>query len=105
MKRVLLTILVFLLLGAVVNVGVAWGCAALLDPREGSVGWPEGEPRPRLAIAKIRQGPTYIALFEWHHVRSGGSGSLKSAVLAALHEHSGDDLTHDDVTLVAMEIR
>ncbi len=30
---------------------------------------------------------------------------IKSAVLRALFEHSGGPLTHDDVTLVAMEIR
>ena len=30
---------------------------------------------------------------------------LKSAVLRSLHQHAGNTLTHDDVTLVAMEIR
>ena len=30
-KRSFVTILIFLLAGAVVNVGVAWGCAAWLD--------------------------------------------------------------------------
>ncbi len=36
MKRRLLIIGIFLLLGAVVNVAVAWGCAAWLDPLRGS---------------------------------------------------------------------
>lgn len=30
---------------------------------------------------------------------------LKSAVIEALNEHTSDGLTHDDVTLVAMEVR
>jgi len=30
---------------------------------------------------------------------------LKSAVLLALREHTGNGLTHDDVTLIAMEVR
>ncbi len=30
---------------------------------------------------------------------------LKSAVLRALHQHSGNGLTHDDATLIAIEIR
>lgn len=30
---------------------------------------------------------------------------LKSAVLQALHKHTGNGLTHDDVTLIAMEVR
>ena len=35
MKRRLLIIAVFLLLGAVVNVGVAWGCVAVIEPASG----------------------------------------------------------------------
>ena len=30
---------------------------------------------------------------------------LKSAVLQALNRHTADGLTHDDVTLIAMEVR
>jgi len=30
---------------------------------------------------------------------------LKSAVPGALREHTGNGLTHDDVTLIAMELR
>ena len=30
---------------------------------------------------------------------------LKTAVLKALHQHTGNGLTHDDVTIIAMEIR
>ena len=30
---------------------------------------------------------------------------IKSAVLDNLHQHTNQDLTHDDVTLIAMEIR
>ena len=30
---------------------------------------------------------------------------VKSTVLRALQRHSGHDLTHDDVTLIALEIR
>jgi sigma-B regulation protein RsbU (phosphoserine phosphatase) len=30
---------------------------------------------------------------------------MKSAVLGALAEHTGDDLTHDDLTLIALEVR
>jgi serine phosphatase RsbU (regulator of sigma subunit) len=29
---------------------------------------------------------------------------LKSAVLKALHQHTKQELTHDDVTLIALEI-
>ena len=32
-------------------------------------------------------------------------GGLKSAVLRALREHTGNGLTHDDVTLIAMAVR
>ncbi len=32
-------------------------------------------------------------------------GGIKSAVLQALREHAGNGLTHDDVTLIAMEVR
>ena len=30
---------------------------------------------------------------------------LKSEVLRELHQHTGNGLTHDDVTLIAMEVR
>ncbi len=37
----------------------------------------------------------------------GGKGGdyLLRRGLQALHEHTGDGLTHDDVTLIAMEVR
>ncbi|HUU60019.1 MAG TPA: PP2C family protein-serine/threonine phosphatase, partial [Phycisphaerae bacterium] len=44
-----------------------------------------------------------------HDVLDANAGAsvteLKSAVLQALHEHTGNGLTHDDVTLIAMEVR
>lgn len=35
----------------------------------------------------------------------GGPRELKSAVLAALHDHAGANLSHDDVTILAVEVR
>jgi hypothetical protein len=46
MRRRLLTILIFLVAGAVVNVAVAWGCALTIDPLDSEVelaGWMGGD--------------------------------------------------------------
>ena len=48
MKRRLLTILIFLLAGAVLNVAVAWGCSYTATP----------EPLKRIAIAQVPQMST-----------------------------------------------
>ncbi len=45
MKRPLLTILLFLLLGFLANVAVAWGCALFVGPQRVLAGFPGGGPR------------------------------------------------------------
>ena len=57
MKRPLLTILLFLLLGAVANVAVAWGCGVWLYPRDPFL--PYDDPHP------VSVPWDDAALFEW----------------------------------------
>jgi sigma-B regulation protein RsbU (phosphoserine phosphatase) len=54
---------------------------------------PEGESFGLLRLKDALDANTGVPLSE-----------LKSAVLKTLHQYSGKELTHDDVTLIALEI-
>ena len=62
MKRRLLTLAIFLLLGAVVNVAVAWGSAFLsVDPSQSGAEWVIGNPA--LAVRPIWPGFAINTIF------------------------------------------
>ena len=54
---------------------------------------PEGESFGLARLKDVLDANTGVSLSE-----------LKSAVLKTLHQYSGKELTHDDVTLIALEI-
>ena len=72
MTRRLLTIAIFLLAGAVVNVGVAWGCALLIDPVrdvDSRVGQMVSGGAQCDVVVWARPGSTYVEIL-W--IRFGG---------------------------------
>ncbi len=79
MKRRLLIIAIFLLLGAVVNVAVAWGCAVWMDPRL-------PDARERVGAG---QGEGYWIIWERHT-----TGALR-VVSRWLDEGAGGGLSQD----------
>ena len=73
MKRIALKLLLFLLAGAIVNVGVAWGCAVWVDVANARiVNYEEqketGPWEHRFAIRSERPGATQVGVF-WCHYR------------------------------------
>jgi len=59
--------------------------------------------RGRIAGATIKHGGR-IAMKEFLKATKAPLSELKSAVLRAVHQHTKKGLTHDDVTLIALEI-
>ena len=79
LKRPLLIIVIFLLLGAVVNVAVAWGCAVWMNPRlcdaRQRVGVDgEGEGYVRWIIFERDTTGALSVISNWRDIGMGGSG-------------------------------
>ncbi len=77
MKRRLLTLALFLLLGAVVNVAVAWGCALWVPSGERRQIWIDYEFDPIFQIMPIPQDYDYLRI-----QRASGIGIVETEVLA-----------------------
>ena len=78
MKRRLFQFGVFLLLGAVLNVAVAWGCALWVPTGERQEIWIDYEFDPIFQIMVIPQDYDYLRI-----QRASGFGIVKTEVLAA----------------------
>ena len=69
MKRRLSKLVAFLLLGAIVNVAVAWGCAVSMKP---------GVPDPQDQVGGSNYGPDYFLWIVFEH-RSPGRVRIRSS--------------------------
>jgi len=81
-RRRLITVVVFLLLGAIVNVAVAWGCAVLVDPE---------------ATDRIDRGVNISGKAHWEVFRNRSFGTERVTSILFLHEIAAGKATADDI--------